>query len=241
MAIKSLWVIMPVYNEEVSLPTVLNEWILELEKSCIPYKFCLINDGSTDSTLKLLRQYEVKYPQLKVVDKTNTGHGQTCIYGYKIAIENGADWIFQIDSDGQCSPEYFLLFLKNPDKYPISLGYRKTRQDGINRWLISRMVSVFTFITTRYWIKDLNVPYRLMKADLVRPLLPLIPNDFHLANIYLTVLLQKYYGIHWINIQFLKRIGGLASKSSFSFIRHGFILFSQLRNAVRSQEPYKAI
>ncbi len=233
MEINNLWVIIPVYNEEASIASVLDEWLEALNKVGLNYTFCVINDGSLDGTLSIIRDYESKYSQIKVIDKLNTGHGQTCIFGYKLALEHGADWVFQIDSDGQCSPIFFPDFVKASHKNSVVMANRTKREDGINRWFISRFVSAFTFFATGFWIKDLNVPYRLMHAKVLEKIVNLVPEEFHLANIYLTVLIRKESPIYWINIYFLKRRGGIPSKSSFSFIKHGFKLYAQLRQAVK--------
>jgi hypothetical protein len=58
----------------------------------------------------------------------------------------------------------------------------------------------------------------------------LVTQDFHLANVLLAVLQQKYFGISWVPIHFRKRIG-TPSVKTFSFVKHGIKLYSQLRNA----------
>ena len=68
-------------------------------------------------------------------NKPNGGHGATVLYGYKYALKNGADYIFQTDSDGQTLPEEFEPFWKRRQKYDMVIGWRKDRQDGISRVL----------------------------------------------------------------------------------------------------------
>ena len=46
-------------------------------------------------------------PLLVAQTKPNGGHGSTVLYGYRYAIENGADYVFQTDSDGQTPPSEF--------------------------------------------------------------------------------------------------------------------------------------
>ena len=53
------------------------------------------------------------FPQLIPLDKPNSGHGATVLYLYRYAIENGADYIFQTDSDGQTNPEEFWQMYEN--------------------------------------------------------------------------------------------------------------------------------
>jgi len=220
---------MPVYNEEEAIAGVIQEWQQELDASKVPYIFCILNDGSKDNTLHILKNFEQQYPNIRIVDKPNTGHGQSCIYGYKLALEQGADWILQIDSDGQCDPQYFSQFIQEMGNNKAVYGQRTTRDDGFNRMVISRFVSLFTFVATGIWIKDANVPYRLIHKSVMKDLVDKVPKDFHLANIYVSVLSRKQEKIKWVPIHFRKRSGGVASVKTFSFMKHGLKLFQQLR------------
>lgn len=231
MAVNNLWVIMPVYNEEEAVPQVIEEWHKCLSENVQSYTLCILNDGSKDNTLNILKEYEAKYPEIKVIDKPNSGHGQTCIYGYKLALEHGADWIFQIDSDGQCDPVYFSEVLKYTDTHKAIYGYRQTRDDGLKRSLISRFVTLFTYFATGQWVRDANVPYRLIHASIMKDIVGKVPETFHLANILVSVLSKKYTGIKWIDIHFRDRVGGTASVKTISFVKHGFTLFKQLKSA----------
>ncbi len=233
MAIKNLWVIMPVYNEEEALEGVLEEWRQELESTGIDYTICVLNDGSKDQTLPILQQYATKHTVVKIVDKPNSGHGQTCVDGYRLALGAGADWVFQIDSDGQCDPKYFKAALAAAENHKAVFGYRKTRDDGAKRVFVSKFVGLFTLAATATWVRDPNVPYRLMHRDVLGPVVDKIPADFHLANIWVAVLIQRQTPIAWIPIHFRDRSGGSPSVKTFSFVKHGFKLFRQLRNAVR--------
>lgn len=226
---------MPVYNEEEAIGKVIDEWLHELKESGVNFTLCILNDGSKDSTLKIIQDYAAKYSQIKVVDKPNTGHGQTCVYGYKLALDNSADWILQIDSDGQCDPVFLRHFLAASNKYKAIYGFRKNREDGFSRYMISRVVSLFTFAATGIWIKDANVPYRLINVDIMQKALPFIHKDFYLANIYLSVLVRKQIKIQWVNITFRQRSGGVPSIKLFSFARHGLTLFKQLKETARAK------
>ena len=220
---------MPVYNEEISLGHVVASWYPVLEKTCTSFTICILNDGSKDNTLKIANELAAKHPSIKVVDKPNTGHGQTCAYGYQLALDNGAEWVFQIDSDGQCDPQYFHKFVEASPKHKVLYGYRAIREDGFQRYLVSRIVSFFTLFATGVWVRDANVPYRLMHRSSIENIIKKIPTDFHLSNILVSVLQQKYNGIFWVNITFLDRFGGTPSVKPYSFAKHGLKLFKQLK------------
>jgi dolichol-phosphate mannosyltransferase len=225
---------MPVYNERNCIESVILEWYESILETKIPFVFCVLNDGSKDDTLLILNNLKDKFPNLHVVDKQNSGHGQTCVFGYKMAIENGADWIFQIDSDGQCDPKFFKQFIeKIEDDITINVfGNRVTRDDGYKRTMISKFVTLFTFLATKVWVNDANVPYRLMNIHDLKKVIYKIPEDFYLANICLSVLLKKVNNIHWISIHFNERRAGVPSVKTFSFVKHGFKLYRQLREAI---------
>lgn len=231
MAISNLWVIMPVYNEEEAIDPVVNEWISALEKLKLNYTLCLLNDGSKDSTLLKINELSKTFKSIKIVNKANSGHGQTCVLGYQMAIENGADWIFQIDSDGQCDAQYFEKFVPFTDQFQNIYGVRKKRDDGLQRIIVSYFVTLFTFVATGTWVRDPNVPYRLMHADVLKKFAYKVPKDFHLANIFVSVCCANISKIKWVPIHFRDRMGGTASVKTFSFVKHGFKLFNQLRAA----------
>lgn len=231
MAVDNLWVIMPVYNEEEAISAVIDEWLPVLKKQVAGFTLCILNDGSKDGTLSILRRYEQQYPEIRIVDKPNSGHGQTCIFGYKLALESGAGWIFQIDSDGQCDPKYFPAVLEAAESCKAVYGYRQTRDDGLKRSLISRFVTLFTFGATGQWVRDANVPYRLIHSSVMAQIVNRVPESFHLANILVSVLTKKIAGIRWVNIHFRDRVGGTPSVKTVSFVKHGFTLFRQLKAA----------
>ncbi len=222
---------MPVYNEQDSILIVLKEWRQKLDELGLNYVLCVLNDGSKDNTLKILEDFSKDFPQLKIVNKTNSGHGQTCIYGYQLALENKADWIFQIDSDGQCDPIYFDELVQHTSNYQCIYGVRSTRDDGMKRMIVSLFVTVFTWFATFQFIRDANTPYRLIHSEVMRKIVYNTPSDFHLANILIAVKSNKVSKIKWIKIHFRDRIGGSASVKTFSFIKHGLKLFKQLRDA----------
>lgn len=233
MPVNNLWIIMPVYNEEEAIDFVVKEWTSALDQLSLSYTLCILNDGSKDGTLHKLQQLAQAHSRIHIIDKPNSGHGQTCIYGYQVALDHGADWIFQIDSDGQCDPKFFKAFIPLAEKHRCIYGVRRTRDDGMQRIIVSHFVTLFVFVATGQWLRDPNVPYRMIHADVMKTFVKEVPADFHLANIYVTVRSNKASRIKWVPIHFRDRMGGTASVKTFSFVKHGFKLFKQLKAAQR--------
>jgi len=227
-----LWVVMPAYNEERCVRHVVEEWLRTLKQNYPDFIFLGLNDGSRDSTFAILNSIAVEEKNFRVINKPNSGHGQTCLEGYGIALKEAAEWILQIDSDGQCDPVYFERFLSKASEEKLIYGCRKSRDDGRARLWISRFVTLAVLVATGIWVKDSNVPYRLMHRTTLEKVVGLVPRDFYLVNILVAVLQEKYFGISWVPIHFRNRMGGTASVKTYSFVKHGMKLLRQLRTAM---------
>ena len=87
----------------------------------------MIDDGSKDNTLSILEDLSRKYKLLHVIAKENGGHGSAVLAGYRYAIEHGADYIFQTDSDGQTLACEFESFWELRNDYDAVIGTRPSR------------------------------------------------------------------------------------------------------------------
>lgn len=90
---KDLSIVVPAYNCERYIERCL---ISLLKQDNINYEIIVINDGSTDNTLKICKNYELKYDNIQVVSKSNEGQGIARNLGIKIA---KGKYITFVDSD----------------------------------------------------------------------------------------------------------------------------------------------
>lgn len=212
-ALKSqLVVVMPIYNEAANIAHVLQEWFDVFGKLNLTFQFLLVNDGSKDNTLEILKQLEAKWPeQLVVIDKPNSGHGRSCRLGYDAAVSSpSVEWILQIDSDGQCDPAYFQEFWNQRNLSDCVFGQRVHRDDGMARALTSKICKFGATLLGGRNMVDPNVPYRLIRRDILSAALKRIPAGFDIHNVALTFILKQTDGIRWryIPIRFRDRQGG---------------------------------
>ena len=205
-----LAVVMPIYNEAESIRSVVQEWFRALDQTSANFVLFAINDGSTDETAAILSALNQELgPRLWVVNKENSGHGRSCRLGYEIALAEGAPWILQIDSDGQCDPA-FLPWPVDSEIFDCAFGYRRTRDDGIGRRLVSQCCRMVLWLVTGTYVRDPNVPYRLIREGALRSALKSIPADFNLQNIALSLVLKRNAELRWryFPIHFRTRRGG---------------------------------
>ncbi|MCX7868311.1 MAG: glycosyltransferase family 2 protein [Terrimicrobiaceae bacterium] len=225
-------VVLPVFNEANALPAVLEEWMPAFEAAVPDFRLLALDDGSTDSTPRLLEQAASKFsPRLEWRRHPNRGHGQTCLEGCRAACQAGAEWVFQLDSDGQCDARFFKGVWESRGAADVVYGVRVSREDGWRRVLASRVLRLVLLVVARTSCADANTPYRLMRVEGLAPALDRIPADFRLANIALAVVLKR---MGWreahVPIAFRARAGGEPSVPLRLFAARALELIRQLRS-----------
>ena len=185
----SLAIVMPAYNESGCIESVVKSWLTVFDT--VPGVLIVVNDGSKDDTGKILDAVAQNEPRLKVIHQKNAGHGAAVMRGYQEALLTGEPYVFQTDSDDQFLPVDFPKLWELRDRSPFITGYRKVRHDAFARLVITRIVKVLNFLFFGCWLRDSNIPFRLIRAEYLRELLPLIPPGIFTPNIMLSVLAAK--------------------------------------------------
>lgn len=184
-----LVIVMPAYNEAACIEKVAKSWlrIAEAHHGIL----LIVNDGSRDKTGEVLNHIARQEPLLKVVHQENAGHGNAVRNGYEHALQTGAEFIFQTDSDDQFNPEDFAKLWDARYESPFILGYREVRHDPLVRIVISRLNAVLILTLFGAEIRDANVPFRLIHSEFLAQLLQLVPRGVFIPNIFLSVLAAK--------------------------------------------------
>ena len=99
-----LHIVMPAYNEEANIEKVIDSWYPNLGDNKNS-RLVIADSGSTDRTHQILCELKEKYSRLVILTDTKKQHGPKVIALYNYAIKNGAEYIFQTDSDGQTNPD----------------------------------------------------------------------------------------------------------------------------------------
>ena len=208
----TLYLIMPAYNEEANIAQVIEDWYPVVEKTGSAGRMVIVDDGSRDSTYALAKEAALTRPQLIPLTKRNGGHGAAVLYGYDYALEQNADYIFQTDSDGQTNPEEFWAFWKQRDQYDMVIGKRCHREDGISRIIVTKVLKAVIRLCFGVSVPDANTPFRLMNSQTLRREIGLVPKDFNLSNVIISVIYaKKKCRVRYLPITFRPRQGGVNS------------------------------
>ena len=220
---ETLYVVIPAYNEEENIESVIKSWYPVLEGKSDASRVVVADSGSTDRTHEILSKLQQELPKLFILSSTGKFHGPKVIALYEHAIKSGADWIFQTDSDGQTNPAEFDAFWNIREGLDGIFGNRSVRGDGLARSLVEKVVCLLLKIYFGIRVPDANAPFRLMKAGTVNKYLHLMAPDYNLPNIMITAFFSFYdENVSFRQISFKARQGGVNSINILKIMKIGW-------------------
>ncbi len=215
-------VIVPVYNEEESLPRLFERLFPVLENLKRPYEAIFINDGSRDTTLPLLLQAQKRYPDtVRVIDfNGNFGQHMAIMAGF----ENSCGQIvITLDADLQNPPEEIPRIVECVDRGHDVVGtIRKERRDTFFRVTASRVVNRLTNKITGLSLHDYGCMLRGYRRDIID-----IINESAESTTFIPALAQKFAtNPVEIDVAHNEREEGESKYSLFRLIRLNFDLMT---------------
>jgi len=169
-----LSLVVPAYNEEEVVPTLLERVAAALSRVGRPFEVIVVDDGSKDSTPKLLAEGMRKYPWLRVI-RMRENRGQSAAFEAGFAAARG-EVIATIDADLQNDPEEIPRLLpmlegqNGQGGYDMITGWRKDRQDTRFRQWQSRQANRIRNWISRETVQDSASSLKLYKAHAVKGL-----------------------------------------------------------------------
>jgi glycosyltransferase involved in cell wall biosynthesis len=191
---KDLGLVMPVYNEEECILEVIQSWHRELSRLKIEFIIIVLNDGSTDTTAERLKTLS-GFNEILIVNKENSGHGPTILLGYRLAVEK-AQWVFQVDSDNEITPDQFEELWAKRENYDGLFGYRQARSQTLTRKIVSVIARNSVKLLFGQGVEDSNVPYRLLRAGILKKIIGKIPPGTFAPN----VIISGAFSMHKLRI-----------------------------------------
>ena len=161
-------VVVPLYNEEESLPE-LTSWIAEvMQKNNFSYEVILVDDGSKDKSWEVVQQLSIANPHIKGLSfRRNYGKSAALNEGFKMA---QGDVVITMDADLQDSPEEIpeLYRLIKEEKYDLISGWKQKRYDPITKTLPTKLFNWATRKSSGIYLHDFNCGLKSYKSDVVK-------------------------------------------------------------------------
>lgn len=160
-------IVAPVYNEETILPELYRRLTAVVDGAGESYELILVNDGSQDRSLDVMRDLRAQDPRVKVINFSRN-------FGHQVAITAGTDYargdaVVIIDADLQDPPEVILDMVKRwREGYDVVYAVRAEREG--ETWFKEFTANVFYRLITR--ITNVDIPmdtgdFRLMDRRVV--------------------------------------------------------------------------
>lgn len=166
-------VLMPVYNEAEVIEAVVEEWARDVFAH-LPAGSELVFDegGSTDGTRAILARLKAKHPYIRIIqNERKDGFAAAARRLYATAT---CPLIFFTDSDGQYVAADFWTLARHVPAYDVVHGAKIGRKDFLHRRVFSGLFNKAAAFLFELHILDINSAFRLVKADVVRDILPTV-------------------------------------------------------------------
>jgi len=166
--VPSLSVFFPCFNEEGNVVQLIEQFAAVLPQVAHKYEVIVIDDGSTDGTLKRVKEQKKKYSFLRVVSHSkNKGYGASLRSGFAAA---KYEWTFFTDGDLQFDVKQLKEFIDWTPDYNVIIGYRLRRAEGSLRALNARLFKVYIDLLFRLHVTDIDCAFKLIRTDILQSL-----------------------------------------------------------------------
>ncbi len=215
-------IVIPVYNEELNLPTLFERLYPVLDALGRSYEVIFTNDGSADGSLQLLRAQHARRPDVTRVIDFNANYGQhMAIMAAFERIRGGV--IITLDADLQNPPEEIPKLLEKIDAgHDYVGGFRLNRQDSFFRKYASRLVNFVREKTTSIEMTDQGCMLRAYR----RPIVDAIVRSGAI-NTFIPALAYSFSGKPAeVGVKHEERHAGVSNYSFYKLIRLNFDLIT---------------
>lgn len=223
-----IWIILPAYNEENSIPLMFPKIKKFCEKAGFDYQLVVVDDGSTDNTSQVLEGMKKSYPLHVLCHSINRGLGETERDAFEYVAANAQDYdvAIRLDCDDTHEPKYILCLLEkigegfdvvNTSRFQPGGG-----QKGVNayRAFISYSANIFMKMLFNIpGVRDYSCGFRAYRVKVLKDAIRIFGNSFiQLKGLGFTATLEtivklKLLGCRFAEVPFVLRYDKKASPS----------------------------
>ncbi|ATP57200.1 glycosyltransferase [Pedobacter ginsengisoli] len=161
-------VVIPLYNEEESLPE-LTSWIAKvMQEHNFSYEVLFVDDGSTDASWSIIENLKQEYSSVKGI-KFRRNYGKSAALNVAFEAAQG-DVIITMDADLQDSPDEIPELFRRikEEKFDIVSGWKKKRYDPITKTIPTKLFNAATRRMSGIQLNDFNCGLKAYRNDVVK-------------------------------------------------------------------------
>jgi len=236
-------VVVPTYNERDNIETLADRILSQDERVNILF----VDDNSPDGTGDIADRLASSTSRIKVLHRAGKlGLGSAYREGFRIALDNGADYILEMDADFSHDPGMLPLFIEKMSEYDVVVGSRYLNGVSVVNWPIRRLIlsycaSVYTRTITGLHLSDCTGGFKCFSRKVLESLdLESIRSDGYSFQIEMNYRChERGFRIGEIPIIFVDRHAG-SSKMSKQIVREAVLMVWKLKLGSLSRSIFSA-
>jgi len=169
-------VIIPTYKEKENIEAL----IKTISSLSIPFDILIIDDNSPDGTASVVKNLQSENKNLHLIERPGKmGLGSAYKTGFKWALDNGFDYIFEMDADFSHNPDDLIRLYKacNDDGADVAIGSRYVSGVNVINWPLSRVLmsyfaSIYVRLITGMKIMDTTAGFKCYRKEVLENIHP---------------------------------------------------------------------
>jgi dolichol-phosphate mannosyltransferase len=170
------WLILPTYNEAENIEAIVHAAADALARApCDGFRVLVVDDGSPDGTGQIADRLAAEQPWMRVLHRTaKQGIGPAYLAGFRHALDNGAAFVLEMDSDFSHDPaDLTRLLAAIADGADLALGSRYVPGGGVTDWglvrrLISEGGSTYARLVLGLRVRDLTGGFKCFRREVLQ-------------------------------------------------------------------------
>jgi dolichol-phosphate mannosyltransferase len=226
-------VIIPTYNERKNIQEIIPA-VLGLNLDGL--EIVVVDDNSPDKTWEIVEDIKTKDPRVHLIKRSGKlGLGTAYLEGFRHALQNGAEYVFEMDADFSHDHNHIPIFLQEIENHDLVSGSRyvkggKTENWDLKRKAVSFWGNVYSKTILGVPFKDLTTGFKCYRREVIEHLVGKnIDSIGYVFQVETTYLAHKAgFRVKEIPIIFTERRNGF-SKFNFPIIWESFWKVIELR------------
>ena len=238
---KRALIITPTYNEADNVENIVRAVLSEEQKTPdVKLAVLIVDDNSPDGTADIVRKLQqdpvIGPERLYLLSRPGKmGLGTAYVAGFKFGLENGFDYIFEMDADFSHDPDEIPNFLREIEKYDLVLGSRYISGANVANWPLQRLLlsyyaNKYARLVTGIKVYDATGGFKCFRRKVLEAIdLDSIHSNGYSFQIEMNFRAwRKGFSIKEIPIVFVDRRAG-TSKMNKSIVREAMLLVWKLK------------
>lgn len=147
-------VVIPTYNERDNIEAMVLDILALSDDFCVT----IVDDNSPDGTGKIADHLADLHPRVHVIHRpAKQGLGTAYLAGFRYALQNGVEFIFEMDADFSHDPKRLPDFLVLMDSYDVVIGSRYIKGLAVVNWPLRRLFLSLAANLYARWVTGLNL------------------------------------------------------------------------------------